>query len=127
MKDLWRGEVTHKRSLPREQGDCTLNKYSSRLNPEAFEFANDRTTIQGESLLHSLEKESLEGDSSQQPISTILEHYRLNQEMEPIVGSYQHECNENLDVYFKAVGMLKPASQNDCSTPYDGSKNKYDL
>ncbi|XP_078039977.1 uncharacterized protein LOC144471628, partial [Augochlora pura] len=126
IKDLWRGEVTQKRSLPREQRDCALSKYSSQLNPEAFEFASDRTTIQGENLLQSLEKGSLEEDSSQST-SLMLKHCQLNQEMEPIVGSYQHEYNENFDVHLKAADMLKLANENGCGTPYDGSKNKYDL
>ncbi|XP_012138901.1 fatty acid-binding protein isoform X2 [Megachile rotundata] len=36
---------------------------------------------------------------------TSVEHYRLGQEMSSIVGTYQHERNENLDEYFKAVGV----------------------
>lgn len=118
MKDLWRGEVTRKHSFPREQGDCALNKYltaiecanesearvSSRLNPEAFELADEQMAIQGDSFLQSLEKEG-PGGAPNQPASLILDHYRLDQEMASIVGSYQHERNENLDEYFKAVGV----------------------
>ncbi|XP_076668737.1 fatty acid-binding protein isoform X1 [Andrena cerasifolii] len=47
--------------------------------------------------------------------------------MTSLVGNYQHERNDNLDEYFKAVGMFKSATKNDCGVPYDGSKNKYAL
>lgn len=140
MMNLWKGEVISKRFPPQEQGDYASEKYlsdtastsssyehvSNILESESFQLLHDNR-IQDETLLQPLKSEHSEKTCGATTLPG-LEHYRLNQEeMASIAGNYQHERNENLDEYFKAVGMFKVATNYKCGIPYDGSKNKYDL
>ncbi|CAK9820440.1 hypothetical protein ANTPLA_LOCUS10598 [Anthophora plagiata] len=99
MRNLWRGEVVLKQHFHQEQGDYVLDKHFTKIQ--------------------SIDDKLLE------PVYS--DHYRQRREMSSIVGTYQHERNENLDECLKAVGMLKAATNNECAIPYDGSKNKYNL
>ena len=138
MRNLWRGEVTLKRHLPQEQGTYALHEHIVKIieNSESEETAVS-SVLKSKSfpLVHHSDTQSQE-ESSLQPVRKHLrpltnpsspEHYRQQrEEMTSIVGTYQHESNENLDEYFKAVGMLK-ATKNECHLLYDGSKSKYDV
>ena len=135
MRDLWRGEVTLKRHLPQEQGTYALHEHSVKIieNSEGEETAvSNVLKSKSFQLVHS---DTFQDESSLQPVRKHLrpltnpsspEHYRQGRDMTSIVGTYQHESNENLDEYFKAVGMLK-ATKTECHLPYDGSKSKYDV
>lgn len=138
MRKLWRGEVIRKQSSPREQGDCAFDKYlteigsthnsdthvASILESESLQLLHG-SRIQEQALLQPLKAED-PGESRDTILLPILDHQTVKG-MTSIVGNYQHQRNDNLDEYFKAVGMFKSATKTDCGMPYDDSKNKYDL
>lgn len=137
MKDLWKGEVNLKRHSLQEQEDDDLDKHFAKIiNSNDIEdtFVSNVLKINiFLVLVHSnmsqnkISLQSTRKHPEQTPdASSSPEYYRQRSEMTSIVGTYQHESNENLDEYFKAVGMLK-AIKNKCDVPYDANKNKYGL
>lgn len=136
MRNLWRGEVALEQHLPQEQGVYALDEHlakiketgeneeiavSNLLKSESFELVGS-DTLEDEGSLQPVRKHHPEPPAN----ASSPEHYRQRREMVSIVGAYQHESNENLDEYFKAVGMLK-ATKTECRLAYDGSRNKYDV
>ncbi|XP_076548559.1 fatty acid-binding protein isoform X3 [Osmia lignaria lignaria] len=91
MRNLWNGEVTCKGHLPPEQENYVTNDDFIKIVDTNN---NDETLLQ-----------SLEQHPGQKPDTRSVEHYRSERKMASIVGTYQHERNENLDEYFKAVGV----------------------
>lgn len=111
-----------------EQGDYALDRHFINIidasNSEETTASNILKSKSFE-LVHSENSpQSVRKCSKRIPNTSSQEHYRQEREMTSIVGTYQHESNENLDEYFKAVGMLK-ATKNECGTSSYESKNKY--
>ncbi|KAK1119261.1 hypothetical protein K0M31_013450 [Melipona bicolor] len=115
MRNLWRGEVTLKRHLPQEQETYALHEHIVKIieNSEGEETAvSNVLKSKSFQLVHS---DAFQDESSlSQPVRkhprpltnpSSPEHYRQGRAMTSIVGTYQHESNENLDEYFKAVGV----------------------
>ncbi|XP_060814558.1 uncharacterized protein LOC132906406 isoform X2 [Bombus pascuorum] len=114
MRNLWRGEVAIEQHLPQEQGVNALDEHfakiketgeneeiavSNLLKSESFELVRS-DTFEDESSLQPVRKHPEPPTNASSP-----QHYRQGREMVSIVGTYQHESNENLDEYFKAVGV----------------------
>lgn len=105
IKNLWRGEVTSKQHMTEEQGDYALDRHFINI----IDASNRETTASNK--LKSKSFELVHSENSPQsvrkriPNTSSQEHYRQEREMTSIVGTYQHESNENLDEYFKAVGV----------------------
>ncbi|XP_017790990.1 PREDICTED: fatty acid-binding protein 12-like isoform X1 [Habropoda laboriosa] len=102
MRNLWRGEVILKRHFHQEQGDYALDKHFTKILSTGDKFLEPAYSdvIQEKNLLQPVEKHL-----KRIPGSSSLQCYRPGQEMSSIAGTYQHESNENLDEYFKAVGV----------------------
>ncbi|XP_026670937.1 uncharacterized protein LOC108626820 [Ceratina calcarata] len=118
MRNLWKGEVTSKfkEEWPQEQGDYALGTRFTRiidddegvsnlLRSKSFELLQD-DTFRNESLLQTLYLDDITDEAASTGSESCQTHSENQMvDMASIVGTYQHESNENLDEYFKAVGV----------------------